>query len=102
MTENVEQNKLRRYMIFEINLEVIKEPTHFSRNLVDFFKGINLTSAVYNVRNEIYIAYLSKKEEVKINSIREFFGSAFTKIYWFDKKNPQHDFTIIKKKKTDL
>lgn len=94
MTENHQQNKLRRYMIFKINREEIKQPEHFSRLVVDFFNFGGFQNGVYNIRNQYYIAFLAKKDEIKIKDVRDHFGNAFTKIFWFDKKNNEHDFRI--------
>ena len=101
MVENHQQNKLRRYMIFQINREEIKQPEHFSRLVVDFFNFGGFQNGVYNIRNQYYVAFLSKKDEIKIKDVREHFGKAFIKVFWFDKKNKDHDFRIDLNK-TDL
>lgn len=92
ITKNKEQNKLRRYMIFEIDQKEINNPEYFSRILVDFFTSNNFNNGVYNLNNKFYLVYLSKSDDIKIQTIREYFGKAFKKIYWFNRKNKEHDF----------
>ena len=98
MAKNVKQNKLRRYMIFEINTDEVKDPDHFSRIIVDFFLSNGFQNGAYNVLNKFYIVYLSKEDEIKIQTVRDYFGAAFNKIYWFNKKNPDHNFVEVSKK----
>lgn len=102
MTFNKEQNKLRRYMIFEINKEEIKDPENFSRVIVDFFLSNNYQNGVYNLNNRMYVAYLSKTDDIKIKQVREYFGNAFTKVYWYNSKNKEHDFRKRVLAKDDL
>lgn len=92
MVNNVEQNKLRRYMVFVINKENVSDPEFFSRVVSDFFLSNNFQNGVINIKNTLFIVYLSKKDNIKIKTVREYFGNAFTKIYWFDKQNKEHDF----------
>lgn len=92
MINNKQQNKLRRYMIFEIDEKEISNPEHFSRIIVDFFTSNNFNNGVYNVKNKFYLVYLSKSDDIKIQTIRDYFGKAFKRIFWFNRKVPDHDF----------
>lgn len=96
ITTNSKQNKLRRYMIFEINSNEINDPDYFTRLLTDFFLSNGYQSGLYNIKNKLFIAYLSKKDNIKIKSIRDYFGKAFNKIYWFNRNNIINDFRDIK------
>lgn len=95
MVNNIEQNKLRRYMIFEVNPDEVNDVDYFGRIITDFFLSNNIKSGLVNIKNKILIAYLSKEDDIKIKHIREYFGNAFRKIYWFDKKKKEHDFRNI-------
>ena len=92
ITTNEKQNQLRRYMIFEINEDEIKNPDYFIRILTDFFLSNGYQSGLYNIKNKIFLSYLSKTDDIKIKAVRDYFGNAFKKIYWFNKNNKDHDF----------
>jgi hypothetical protein len=92
MMNNKQQNKLRRYMIFEIEKSEVNHPEYFSRIVVDFFTSNNFNNGVYNLNNKVFVVYLSKSDDIKIQTIRDYFGKAFKRIYWFNRKNKEHDF----------